>query len=268
MPKRNNPFGDHSSLQLKTHVGEKEVDKGVAMQTRMQSVYERTHALLFSGMRQMHEVRVELDGNDNEMCIDEQNKFDSSALHKQLYLNKNCKLVPAEDDPMETDIKPSHQVSLVSKDITPESTGLNNQHSCHGFSLPTESGGREYVGHPTKVVSSSNKIPCSEAAPLSANAGSNVFKHMRLAQLKLLSLEKSEALARACHNCRKPVQTRDVIKCQFCEGYVCCQCVRQCRHCHLHFCQLCSVLNYDQSTVRAFCLSCNDEEKSNALLST
>lgn len=39
MPKRNNPFGDHSSLQLKTHVGEKEVDKGVAMQTRMQSVY-------------------------------------------------------------------------------------------------------------------------------------------------------------------------------------------------------------------------------------
>lgn len=147
-------------------------------------------------MRQMHEMRVELDDNDNEMCIDEQNKLDSSALHKQLYLNKNCKLVPAEDDPMETDIKPSHHVSLVTKDITPESTGLNNQHGCHGFSLPTESGSRESVGYPTKVVSSSNKMPCSEAGPLSANAGSNVFKHMKHAQLKILSLEKSEALAR------------------------------------------------------------------------
>ena len=39
MPKRNNPFGDHSPLQLKTHVRAKEVDNGISQQVRMQSVY-------------------------------------------------------------------------------------------------------------------------------------------------------------------------------------------------------------------------------------
>ena len=48
MPKRNNPFGDHSSLQLKTHVGEKEVDKGVCQQTRMQAVYGKKETTFFT----------------------------------------------------------------------------------------------------------------------------------------------------------------------------------------------------------------------------
>ena len=39
MPKRPNPFGDCSPLQLKQHVGTKEVDMGVAYDQNMKAVY-------------------------------------------------------------------------------------------------------------------------------------------------------------------------------------------------------------------------------------
>ena len=39
MPKRPNPFGDCSPLQLKQHVGTKEVDMGVARNQNMKAIY-------------------------------------------------------------------------------------------------------------------------------------------------------------------------------------------------------------------------------------
>ena len=39
MPKRPNPFGDCSPLQLKQHVGKKEVDMGVGRDQNMKDVY-------------------------------------------------------------------------------------------------------------------------------------------------------------------------------------------------------------------------------------
>lgn len=39
MPKRQNPFGDASPLQFKSHIGTKEVDMGVNREENMQRVY-------------------------------------------------------------------------------------------------------------------------------------------------------------------------------------------------------------------------------------
>ena len=39
MPKRPNPFGDCSPLQLKQHVGKKEIDLGVARDQNMKKIY-------------------------------------------------------------------------------------------------------------------------------------------------------------------------------------------------------------------------------------
>lgn len=39
MPKRRNPFGECSPLQLKQHVGIKEIDCGIAQEQNMKSVY-------------------------------------------------------------------------------------------------------------------------------------------------------------------------------------------------------------------------------------
>ncbi|PIK33978.1 hypothetical protein BSL78_29205, partial [Apostichopus japonicus] len=52
MTKRQNPF-DNNFCQLKTHVGEKEVNMGVDFRQRMKTVYERTMAMLFEGQRHM-----------------------------------------------------------------------------------------------------------------------------------------------------------------------------------------------------------------------
>ena len=39
MPKRRNPFGDGSPLQLKTHVGKKELNHGVSGEQNLKAVY-------------------------------------------------------------------------------------------------------------------------------------------------------------------------------------------------------------------------------------
>lgn len=53
MPKRRCPWADSAPLQLKTHVTQKEVNEGVARDTNMTAVYERTKSLLFSGARSL-----------------------------------------------------------------------------------------------------------------------------------------------------------------------------------------------------------------------
>lgn len=39
MPKRRNPFGDGSPLQLKTHIGTKELNTGVSGEQNLKAVY-------------------------------------------------------------------------------------------------------------------------------------------------------------------------------------------------------------------------------------
>ncbi|NP_001091260.1 SIVA1, apoptosis-inducing factor L homeolog [Xenopus laevis] len=51
MPKRSYPFDSVSPLQLKTHVGEKELCQGVAGDTLMRDIFEKTKMLLFKGAK-------------------------------------------------------------------------------------------------------------------------------------------------------------------------------------------------------------------------
>ncbi|KAE8586875.1 hypothetical protein XENTR_v10021785 [Xenopus tropicalis] len=51
MPKRSYPFDSVSPLQLKTHVGEKELCQGVAGDTLMRDIFEKTKQLLFKGAK-------------------------------------------------------------------------------------------------------------------------------------------------------------------------------------------------------------------------
>ncbi|KAL4237473.1 Apoptosis regulatory protein Siva [Mactra antiquata] len=70
MPKRRNPFGDCSPLQLKQHVGTREIDLGVNQHEKMRSVYERTRDLLFSGSKRSFDVPK--DANCNEIYPDQE----------------------------------------------------------------------------------------------------------------------------------------------------------------------------------------------------
>ncbi|XP_005102041.1 uncharacterized protein LOC101853330 [Aplysia californica] len=258
MPKRPNPFGDHSSLQLKTHVRAKEVDQGVDQQVRMQSVYERTQKLLFGGMNHgLEDKRPPLDGNDNLMLNHFPNHLKASepTALRQMHLGKNCELVNVDEEEMEEE---------ESDNVSPPSVpGIVAQgyrfNECGQFSLARP--GFSFCRTPAEL-SPPQQLPLPSACETFTSNGAsvntsapNVFQRMRMAQMKKPSEEAR--FGGACHNCRRPVQSRDVLKCQFCENFVCGTCSRQCRGCLQHFCQLCSVLNYEQSTERAFCLTCS-----------
>lgn len=49
MPKRSCPFADASPLQLKVHVGPRELSRGVFAERCSREVFERTRQLLFQG---------------------------------------------------------------------------------------------------------------------------------------------------------------------------------------------------------------------------
>ncbi|XP_006902753.1 PREDICTED: apoptosis regulatory protein Siva [Elephantulus edwardii] len=49
MPKRGCPFGDAAPLQLKVHVGPKELSRGVSGERQAREVFERTRQLLYQG---------------------------------------------------------------------------------------------------------------------------------------------------------------------------------------------------------------------------
>ncbi|GFO34693.1 Apoptosis regulatory protein siva [Plakobranchus ocellatus] len=267
MPKRNNPFGDHSSLQLKMHVGEKEVDKGVCQQTRMQTVYERTRALLFNGMKSNAEAEMVVDVNYNHTLHDgglgcgENPHWQNSSL-KQLHLNRNCELVNSEGTEsidMETDsyLKANCDGAIPK---VPSVFMFDTAASGPCIASPMLPFGLHF-GRSSGAFSPINSAASSEALDHEADcslgpSNQNAFSVLMQGPLRS-TCPNNESGSRACHNCRKPVQTRDVIKCQFCEQYICSNCVRQCYGCFQHYCQLCSVVNYDQSSERAICLTCD-----------
>ncbi|RUS72326.1 hypothetical protein EGW08_019918 [Elysia chlorotica] len=264
MPKRNNPFGDHSSLQLKTHVGEKEVDKGVCKQTRMQTVYERTQALLFKGMKQNTDSDMAVDVNDNHtsygsISCDAQHSEKSSL--KQMHLNKNCEIV-AESVEMETDFDvQEHQRETFLK--LPSSFVFHAPAAdhCETSTLPTF--GFNFGRSSGSMSPSDHRANCSEKYSHERNQRleqssqtKNAFSLLMQSHVKNAG-SSQKSLCQACHNCRHPVSVRDIVKCQFCEQYICSGCMRQCQGCFLHYCQLCSMMNYEQVTERAFCLTCS-----------
>ncbi|KAL3873810.1 hypothetical protein ACJMK2_036895 [Sinanodonta woodiana] len=66
MPKRTNPFGDYSPLQMKVHVGKKEINMGVSQDQKMKTVYAKTKQLLYDGSKRTFSS-VMTDANDNHV---------------------------------------------------------------------------------------------------------------------------------------------------------------------------------------------------------
>lgn len=57
-----------------------------------------------------------------------------------------------------------------------------------------------------------------------------------------------------CYYCKNACTVTS--KCWFCERSVCSSCLGTCANCKQTCCTLCSIMNYDQSEVRFFCLDC------------
>ncbi|GFR60091.1 apoptosis regulatory protein Siva-like [Elysia marginata] len=183
---------------------------------------------------------------------------ENSSL-KQLHLNSNCELVQSEEAmsfEMQTDLD----------------TQMNKKEVPSSFVFGTPA--VEHCTIPTMPAFGYN-FGRNSGALSPAKSGTSCFENHSLE--KVQSLEQScpnafsllmqsnvknagcglKSSYRACYNCRQPVALRDVVKCQFCEQYICSGCMRQCQGCFLHYCQLCSVVNYDQIMERAFCLACS-----------
>ncbi|XP_052106036.1 uncharacterized protein LOC127738736 [Mytilus californianus] len=88
MPKRPNPFGDASPLQMKTHVGTKEINfLGMDGDKNMKTVYEKTKQLLFTGaQKQLDDINI--DANENCASIPNQN------VSGQMCLDNTGHIVP------------------------------------------------------------------------------------------------------------------------------------------------------------------------------
>ncbi|OCT64921.1 hypothetical protein XELAEV_18041159mg [Xenopus laevis] len=71
MPKRSYPFDGVSPLQLKTHVGDKELCQGVAGDTLMRDIFEKTKMLLFKGAKAVLGNKEHQSENGQEISLPE-----------------------------------------------------------------------------------------------------------------------------------------------------------------------------------------------------
>ncbi|XP_012270957.1 apoptosis regulatory protein Siva [Orussus abietinus] len=95
MPKRACPFDEDLSPQLKTHVGQKEVNNGVSKDERMKQVYDRTLNLLKEGAKELAHRLNESDSINSISCFPQkiQPCLKSNRLHsKQMILNNKLQL--------------------------------------------------------------------------------------------------------------------------------------------------------------------------------
>ncbi|PIK44663.1 hypothetical protein BSL78_18457 [Apostichopus japonicus] len=179
MTKRQNPF-DNNFCQLKTHVGEKEVNMGVDFRQRMKTVYERTMAMLFEGQRHMI----------------------NPATHSSSTRDTAPSPIKPNNSPVQAADLPDWAQSQYTLD--------------HHGNLSTQ--------HPNISIPGSSGQP---RPPPPARCSSCKFN--------------SASAYGAC---------------SFCDQQICSQCCRECLSCQGVFCSLCSVINYDESFERCFCLSC------------
>lgn len=189
MPKRRNPFGDGSPLQLKTHIGTKELNTGVSGEQNLKAVYERTKNMLFNGVQSLYSSdTVTADANCNLPFIANYNTVDNaSQVPGQLVIDHEGQLtVPsalnkANSEEMETG--------------NPTPFGLSSNSSSFDFSKGKKSVDRR-------------RLPSNER----------------------------------CNFCEKALERDRTL---------------QCCNCQRNYCQFCSIINYDESSERVFCLGCS-----------
>ncbi|XP_076164026.1 apoptosis regulatory protein Siva [Ptiloglossa arizonensis] len=97
MPKRPCPFEDDLPLQLKTHVGEKQVDNGVCREERMKIVYGRTMDLLNEGVKSLsRKLNESMDMNLVDILSPKASsscKIKQERNSKQMVLNSKLELL-------------------------------------------------------------------------------------------------------------------------------------------------------------------------------
>ncbi|XP_046364390.2 apoptosis regulatory protein Siva-like [Haliotis rufescens] len=237
MPKRSNPFGEQSPLQLKTHVGQKEVDLGVAQDELMKSVYEKTRDILFKGSQKAFTKEVVFDANDNMMWQASGEPTSSrSLLPGQMCLDQCGHLTTPAAKSEETEMR-----MTADEDMAVGMTECGDA----GSRLP----GQLCLDHNGQLVSSTGVSGDKSAG----GAGTPGFSFKKQSTFPSLSLKPKAA----CVNCRTSAPRGTFAACNFCEQVKCSSCSTRCTQCGGDFCQLCSVLNYDEAVERPFCLNCS-----------
>jgi len=100
MPKRECPFDDDLSPQLKIHVGQRQYSNGVNKEREMKKVYEKTLNLLKKGGKEFQQKLALCHGDVKEILSTEKDSEDSghkSAL-KQMIFNSKLQLQASDKD--------------------------------------------------------------------------------------------------------------------------------------------------------------------------
>lgn len=199
---------------------------GVAKETNMVPVYERTRNLLFQGVLNaeknppnVHPDNPAADNNNMDIPNHELQRF--RLDQRQLRLDKQGRICNSFEDP---------QSKLLC-------TPLGMEIDCHfstsaPASFPGFGNGDHIMGKQMQIDPSGQLCK-----PVQGSLG---------------QLPKSNA----CQSCQRS-GLHNPIKCSFCDKVTCVNCSRSCLICEGMFCQFCSVINYDECFERSLCLQCN-----------
>ncbi|XP_014670691.1 PREDICTED: uncharacterized protein LOC106811540 isoform X2 [Priapulus caudatus] len=78
---------------------------------------------------------------------------------------------------------------------------------------------------------------------------------LRTGNSSTVQVQQVVAVVVECHQCKKSSESWSI--CGFCESKMCLPCSLTCSRCSGLFCNFCSVVNYETSEDRIFCLNCS-----------
>ncbi|XP_078672463.1 apoptosis regulatory protein Siva-like [Branchiostoma floridae x Branchiostoma belcheri] len=234
MPKRPNPWGDYAP-QLKTHVGQKEVNLGVCKDQNMKAVYEHTQKMLFEGARKCAGA-VEMTVAVADVPMDHHDHLLAGQMHLDRYLQ-----VPQVHAGANGVTNGANGMTNGANGVTNGANGVTNGANGHSHALNGHSHGLNGHSHGLNGHSVTN-------------GGANGHSHLN-GQHKAMFGKGGSLSPTSCQVCSRPI--RALYRCSFCDKAMCSSCQRQCSNCYGEFCLLCSVANYDSRDERSFCLSCS-----------
>ncbi|XP_060062860.1 uncharacterized protein LOC132543385 [Ylistrum balloti] len=256
MPKRRNPFGDSSPLQLKTHVGQKELADGISGKEHLKAVYERTRQMLFSGATKNKTNAMITDANDNnitfpsqsppqtvptitlsgQMCLTTEGQLTMSALSTQeMAVDMGVsQMVPSATHSGQMCLTPWGQLAMANAFTQEMAVDMGVSQRVPSKTLP----GQMCIDQTGQLTTPAPQEQMSVDTDPCPPKSFDFFK---------MNGKGKFPGKKTCQSNRS--------KCGFCEKMV--DKVQQCCNCQAEFCHLCSTSNYDECMERIFCLSCN-----------
>ncbi|CAH1261758.1 SIVA1 [Branchiostoma lanceolatum] len=253
MPKRPNPWGDYAP-QLKTHVGQKEVNLGVCKEQNMKAVYEHTQKMLFDGARKCTGA-VDFTVAVTDVPMDHQH--DDHLLTGQMHLDRYLQVHAGANGVTNGTngvTNGANGVTNGANGVTNGANGVTNGANGHSHGLNGHSHGLN--GHSLGLNGHSlglNGHSLGLNGHGVANGGANGHSHLNGHHKAMPG--KGSLSPTSCQVCSRPI--RALYRCSFCDKAMCSSCQRQCSNCYGEFCLLCSVANYDSRDETAYCLSCS-----------